>query len=160
VTGHDEDGRSVVLSDGPTPTTHTFPTGSIFHEIWATSDAPVPIGPAEPEEPTTGPLRVPPGPLGTIVHVIDMPPGTSAPLHRTRSVDYGLVLDGEVVLELDDGTETRLTTGDVVVQRGTAHGWSNRSDGNTRMLFVMVDGGFTDELRDTVGEEALGQILE
>lgn len=160
VTGHDEAGRSVVLSDGVTPTTHPFPTGAVFHEIWSTSDMPVPIRAAEPAEPTEGPLRVPPGPRGTIVHVIDMPPGASAPLHRTRTVDYGIVLDGEVVLELDDGTETVLTTGDVVVQRGTAHGWSNRSESVTRMLFVMVDGGFTGELRSALGDEALAQILE
>jgi quercetin dioxygenase-like cupin family protein len=160
VTGHDEDGRSVVLSDGATPTTHTFPTGAIFHEIWSTSATPVPIGAAEDGEPTDGPLRVPPGPAGTIVHVIDMPPGSSAPMHRTRSVDYGIVLDGEVVLELDDGVETRMVTGDVVVQRGTAHGWSNRSDRVARMLFVMVDGAFTEDLRSAIGEEAMSQLLE
>ena len=160
VTGHDGDGRSVVLSDGATPTTHVFPTGAIFHEIWSTAGAPVPIGAAEPGEPTDGRLRVPPGPLGTIVHVIDMPPGASAPMHRTKTVDYGMVLDGEVYLELDDGTETRMVTGDVVVQRGTAHGWSNRSDRVARMLFVMVDGAFTEDLRSALGEDALSQLLE
>ena len=81
-------------------------------------------------------------------------------MHRTRSVDYGIVLDGEVVLELDDGVETRMVTGDVVVQRGTAHGWSNRSDRVARMLFVMVDGAFTEDLRSAIGEEAMSQLLE
>jgi quercetin dioxygenase-like cupin family protein len=160
VTGHDEQGRSVVLSDGPTPTSRDLPTGVRFHEIWATADTPVAIDPAERSEPTEGPLRVPPGDRGTIVHVIDMPPGSTAPMHRTRTVDYGIVLDGEVYLELDDGTETRLAPGDMVVQRGTAHGWSNRSDGVARMLFVMVDGAFTDDLRSTVGEEALAQLFD
>jgi quercetin dioxygenase-like cupin family protein len=160
VTGHDGTGRSVVLSDGVTPTTHVFETGAIFHEVWSTSDAPASIAATEPAEPTTGPLRVPPGPLGTIVHVIDMPPGSSAPLHRTKTIDYGIVLDGEIHLELDDGSKTRLTTGDVVVQRGTAHGWSNRSGNVTRMLFVMVDGELTDDLRSTLGGEALAQILQ
>jgi quercetin dioxygenase-like cupin family protein len=160
VTGHDETGRSVVLSDGATPTSHVFATGATFHEIWSTSDAPVPISAAVPAEPTAGPLRVPPGPLGSIVHVIDMPPGSSAPMHRTKTIDYGIVLDGEIHLELDDGTETRLGPGDIVVQRGTAHGWSNRSENVTRMLFVMLDGELTDELRSALGEEALGQLLQ
>jgi quercetin dioxygenase-like cupin family protein len=160
VTGHDEKGRSVLLSDGPTPTSRDLPTGVRFHEIWATADTPVPIDPAERSEPTDGPLRVPPGDRGTIVHVIDMPAGSGAPMHRTRTVDYGIVLDGEVYLEMDDGSETRLTTGDVVVQRGTAHGWSNRSEVAARMVFVMVDGAFTDELRSTVGDEALSQLFD
>jgi quercetin dioxygenase-like cupin family protein len=160
VTGHDDQGRSIVLSDGPTPTSRDLPTGVTFHEIWSTGDTPAPIDPAETSEPTDGPLRVPPAARGTIVHVIDMPPRSGAPMHRTRSIDYGIVLDGEVYLELDDGTETRLAAGDMVVQRGTAHGWSNRSDGVTRMLFVMVDGAFTDELRATVGDEALAQLFE
>lgn len=159
VTGHDKAGRSVLLSDGSTPTSHAFDTGATFHEIWSTSGAPAPIADAEPAEPTDGPLRVPPGPLGTIAHIIDMPPGSSAPMHRTKTIDYGIVLDGEIYLELDDGTETRLGTGDVVVQRGTAHGWSNRSENVTRMLFVMVDGEFTDELRSTLGEEALAELF-
>jgi hypothetical protein len=158
VTGHDASGRSIVLSDGATPTTQTLDNGAVFHEIWATSATPAPIAAAEPAEPTDRPLQVPPDPLGTIVHVIDMPPGSTAPMHRTKTVDYGVVLDGEVHLELDDGSETRLITGDVVVQRGTAHAWYNRSETVTRMLFVQIDGEFTDELRTALGEEALAQL--
>jgi hypothetical protein len=149
-----------VLSDGPTPTSSALPTGAVFHEIWATSDAPAPIADAESAEPTDRPLQVPPDALGTIVHVIDMPPGSGAPMHRTKTIDYGIVLDGEVDLELDDGSEIHLGRGDMVVQRGTAHAWYNRSPSVTRMLFVMVDGEFTDELRSTVGEEALAQLYE
>jgi quercetin dioxygenase-like cupin family protein len=160
VTGHDDDGRSIVLSDGPTPTTLALPTGVVFHEIWSTAGAPAPIAAAAADEPTARPLQVAPDPLGTIVHVIDMPPGSSADMHRTRTIDYGIVLEGEVVLELDDGSETRFTSGDILVQRGTAHAWYNRSDSTARMLFVLVDGAFTDELRATLGEEALSQVLD
>jgi quercetin dioxygenase-like cupin family protein len=160
VTGHDESGRSIVLADGPNPTTRVLPTGVLFHEIWSTAGAPAPISAAEPGEPTARPLQVAPDPLGSLVRVIDMPPGSSADIHRTRTVDYGVVLEGEVVLELDDGSETSFGTGDVVVQRGTAHAWYNRSQSVARMLFVMVDAAFTDELRSTLGEEALSQILE
>jgi quercetin dioxygenase-like cupin family protein len=159
VTGHDAAGRSIVLSDGPTPTLRTLPTGVDFHEIWSTAGAPAPIAATEPAEPTARPLQVAPDPLGTIVHVIDMPAGSSADIHRTRTIDYGIVLEGEVHLELDDGSQTRLASGDVIVQRGTAHAWYNRSNSVARMLFVMVDGAFTDELRSTLGDEALSQVM-
>lgn len=159
VTGHDANGRSVVLADEPTPTSQSIDTGATFHEIWATSPAPAPIAATEPADPTDRPIQVPPDPRGTIVHVIDMPPGSSAPMHRTKTIDYGIVLDGEVDLELDDGTVTRLGVGDVVVQRGTAHAWFNRSDAVTRLLFVLVDGEFTAELRAALGDEALAGIL-
>lgn len=160
VTGHDEAGRSVVLSDAPTPTTESLETGAAFYEIWATNDTPAPITAAESAEPTARPLQVPPDPRGTIVHVIDMPPGAVAPMHRTRSIDYGVVLDGEVDLELDDGSVVTMSRGDVVVQRGTAHAWHNRSSGTVRIFFVLVDGEFTTELQSTLGSEALSQLYE
>ena len=159
VTGHDAEGRSVVLSDGPTPTSQEFPTGAMFHEIWCTADAPAPIAAAQSAEPTARPLQVPPDPGGTIVHVIDMPPGSTAPMHRTQSLDYGIVIDGEVDLELDDGSVVRMTTGNIVVQRGTARAWHNRSSRPVRMFFVNVDGQFTPELRAALGEEAMSQVL-
>ena len=58
--------------------------------------------------------------------------------HTTRSIDYDVVLDGEIWLELDDGAETLLKQGDVVVQGGTRHAWRNRSSGDVTMLFVLV----------------------
>src|SRR5262245_47529219 len=89
VTGHDDTGRSVMLSDAPTPTTAALENGAAFHEIWATGETPAPIAAAESAEPTDRPLQVPPDSRGTIVHVIDMPPGAVAPMHRTKSIDYG-----------------------------------------------------------------------
>ena len=158
VTGHDDAGRSVMLSDAPTPTTAALENGAAFHEIWATSETPAPIAAAESAEPTDRTLQVPPDPRGTIVHVIDMPPGAVAPMHRTKSIDYGVVLDGEVDLELDDGSVVTLSKGNVVVQRGTAHAWHNRSSGTVRMFFVNVDGEFTSDLRSTLGDDVLSQL--
>jgi quercetin dioxygenase-like cupin family protein len=160
VTGHDDAGRSIVLADGPAPARTIAATGVTFHEVWATADAPAPIAAVEPVELADGPLMVQPGERGTIVHLVDMPPGSSAPMHRTKTVDYGIVLEGEIDLELDDGSETHLGPGDLVVQRGTAHAWYNRSDRVTRMLFVLVDGAFTDELRSALGAEALANVLD
>ena len=62
-------------------------------------------------------------------------------MHRTETVDYAVVLDGEIFLVLDEG-EVKLTTGDVVIQRGTNHAWSNRSGKSVRMLYVLIDGEF------------------
>lgn len=73
VRGHDTTGRSVVFSDGVMPTSQTIDTGMTFHEIWATSPAPAPIAAAEP---TARDIQVAPDPLGTIVQIIDMPPGS------------------------------------------------------------------------------------
>jgi quercetin dioxygenase-like cupin family protein len=157
VTGHDDDGRSVVLSDAPTPTTAELENGAAFHEIWATGETPAPIAAAE-SELTNRPLQVPPDPEGTIVHVIDMPPGAVAPMHRTKSIDYGVVLDGEVDLELDDGSVVTLAKGDIVVQRGTAHAWHNRSSETVRMFFVNVDGEFNADMRSRLGDDVLSNL--
>jgi naringenin degradation protein FdeH len=145
VTGHDADGRSVVLFDGPTPKSRGIP-GATFHELWSTHATPAPLSPAEPREPTSRPLVTPPDPNGTVIRIVDLEPRSRSPMHRTQSLDYGIVLSGGVTLVLDDGSETRLGQGDVVVQRGTDHAWVNDADESARMVFVLVDGRFTDEL--------------
>jgi quercetin dioxygenase-like cupin family protein len=80
-------------------------------------------------------------------------------MHRTESVDYGIVLAGEVHLVLDDGSETRLQPGDVVVQRGTEHAWVNRKDSVAQMAFILIDGKFTEELRWLLPREALEHLF-
>ena len=177
VTGHDGHGRAVIGSDGAPPTVVHLAAvpGTVFHEIWATETVPAPVdnGP----DPTVGPLQLAPPEGGTRIRVVDIPPdsiqnavtpeqaaaafaeiggldahGTDGPhalMHRTETVDYGIVLSGEVWLVVDEG-ETRLLPGDVVVQRGTNHAWSNRTDETARMAFVLVDGVFADELRQSV----------
>jgi len=157
VTGHDERGVSVFASDGPVPMVRTAPDGALFCEIWSTDAMPAPIAAAEPD-PTLTPVTVPPGPNGTKIRINVFPPGVVSPVHRTQSVDYGIVLDGEVVLVLDDN-ETTLRAGDVVVQRGTSHRWENRSGQTARMAFILVDGCFTVELLDSLGGDVLGGLL-
>jgi uncharacterized cupin superfamily protein len=66
-------------------------------------------------------------------------------MHRTESVDYGIVLEGEITLLVDEG-ETTVRAGDIVIQRGTNHGWSNRSGKNCRIAFILIDGKFIDGL--------------
>lgn len=74
--------------------------------------------------------------------------GTPSPhpfMHRTQTIDYGIVLEGELVLILDAG-ETTVRAGDIVIQRGTNHAWANRSGKNCRIAFVLIDGAFVDGL--------------
>ena len=157
VTGHDEHGVSVFASDGPVPVVRTAPDGALFYEIWGTDAMPAPVAADEPD-PTTTALSVPPAPNGTKIRINEFPPGVVSPMHRTQSVDYGIVLSGEVVLVLE-GSERMLGPGDVVVQRGTNHRWENRSDASARMAFILVDGAFTSELISTLGEDVLGGLL-
>jgi quercetin dioxygenase-like cupin family protein len=159
VTGHDASGRSVVLSDAPVPKSHPLPGMAVFHEIWNTDETPAPLSPAEPREPTERPLITPPGAGGTIIRFVDLQPGAASPMHRTQTVDYGIVLDGEVHLVLGDGSATRLQRGDVVVQRGTDHAWENRTDQGARMAFVLVDGEFSAELRALLPDGALDNLF-
>ena len=151
VTGHDENGKSVFLSDGLVPVVRHLPGEGVgFYEIWNTAAMPAPVAATEPE-PTKRDLTVPPSPNGTKIRINEFFPGhlnsrnLQSPVHRTESIDYGIVLEGEVVLVLDD-SEVTLKAGDVVVQRGTNHAWANRTDKIARMAFILVDGKFTDEL--------------
>jgi quercetin dioxygenase-like cupin family protein len=149
VTGHDGSGKSVVLSDGPAPRTVDVGTAA-FHEVWLTDTVPTPI-PADEPEPTDRPVRTPPPAGGVGVRYTEMAPGAESPMHRTETLDVGVVLDGETWLLLDDGSETHVRTGDAVVQRGTNHAWANRSDRPVRMLFVMIDGTLSDAVRAATG---------
>lgn len=158
VTGHDAQGRSVFLHDGEPPVVRTAPDGALFYELWNTDAAPARIAAREPE-PTQRDLTVPPAARGTKIRINEFPPGVVSPTHRTQTVDYGIVLEGEVVLVLDDGAERILGPGDVVVQRGTDHRWENRGGTTARVAFVLVDGSFTPELLVTLGEDVVDGLL-
>ena len=152
VTGHDANGVSVVISDGIVPVHRVMPQDGVgFYEIWNTDTMPAPVAPVEPNEPTERSLRVPPEPNGTKIRINEFFPGhtnelgNQSPVHRTESIDYGIILEGEIWLVLDD-SEVLLKAGDVVVQRGTDHAWANRSDKVCRVAFILVDGKFTDEM--------------
>ena len=146
---------SAAPSAGAAPTT-VVPAHHLGYVPWYPSDS-EPFHPAEPD-PTLTAVTVPPGPNGTKIRINVFPPGAVSPAHRTQSVDYGIMLDGEVVLVLDD-SETVLRAGDVVVQRGTSHRWENRSQQTARMAFILVDGCFTAELLDSIGGDVLGGLL-
>ena len=180
VTGHDTEGRSFVTDVGPLPIVVELEAipGTVFHEVWATSGAPVLVD--DGADPTIGPVVLPPPSRGTRFRFVDIPPDTEEfladgastmgaafseigdevastvteqsphPLmHRTQSIDYGVVIDGEITLVLDKG-EALLKPGSVVIQRGTNHAWANRSGRMCRMLFVLIDGLYAPHIADTL----------
>lgn len=151
VTGHDARGKSVILSDGRPPQHHEMHgprVGADFNEIW--SDArPVPeLAAGEAREPNERPFTIMPA-TGHLLRILDVYPlsagGQRTVMHRSRTLDYVVVIEGELVLILAD-TETVLNQGDVVVQRGTDHAWENRSHSLARAAFFHIDAQFSDEL--------------
>ena len=165
VTGHDKSGKSIILSDGNPPNgLKIAERGVNFFEIWNTDASPAPIVATE-AEPTDRPIELAPKPRGTVIRILDFLPGFSMQksgvppfMHRTETIDYGIVLEGEIFLLLDD-SEVRLSAGDVVVQRGTDHAWENRSDKVARMAFVLVDGAFSRELKESLPTGALERVI-
>jgi quercetin dioxygenase-like cupin family protein len=138
VTGCDADGRSVIAVDD-NPPAKSVGTGEVARtvvEVWSTVSAS-----DQSEKITTGL-----GPNATEIRVVEMPPGCRREMHRTDTVDYGLVLSGELYVVLERG-ETLLRAGDIIVQRGTNHAWHNRSDAPTRIAFINMSGQTTDRSR-------------
>lgn len=137
VTGHDAAGRAVVVDDRRLVPV-AIPSGDAdFALIWTSA-----VLPADNDDDTDGRLR--PAGLtlhgGSVIRVVDMRPGGASPMHRTNSLDYGIVVSGTVELELDDGDVTRLGAGDIVIQRGTIHAWRNPSpDVPARIVFVLTE---------------------
>jgi len=137
VTGHDERGRAVIITDDTVAATAN-PSGTVhFSLMWTTDTVPV-----DNDDATDGRERevglTLPG--GSVLRIVDMAPGSRSAMHRTNSLDYGIVLSGEIELELDDGMTTTVGAGGVIVQRGTMHAWRNPSaDQTARLAFVLLD---------------------
>ena len=182
VTGHDSDGKAVVLSDGAAPFVHTseLRPGYASTDVWRTYDTPARIAPLE-AEPTLGPRRQLPTQRGTVIRINTLVPdatqkfdasnvkelfagmGNAAAstfeknarhpmMHRTETVDYAIVLEGEITMLLDD-SEVVLGPGDVLVQRGTNHAWSNRGTTPAKIAFILIDGEYEEELQGLRGHE-------
>jgi mannose-6-phosphate isomerase-like protein (cupin superfamily) len=165
VTGHDSKGRSVFISDGAAPCVYV-PAGNpnvSLTDLWLTTSAPA--SNAGSADPTDKPLQLLPPKNGTVIRVLELPPdrerdfsttkkyfsGMGAGsgvliegnkrhpgMHCTASVDYIFILSGEIWALMDEG-EVLLKAGDCLIQRGTNHAWSNRSDKPCRFLAVLVD---------------------
>lgn len=137
VTGHDAAGKAVVISDASFPGVPNPKGTAQFTLVWTSASAP-----ADNDDPTDGRARdvdlTLPG--GSVIRVVDMLPLTTAPMHRTSSLDYGIVVSGAIELLLDDGSATLVEPGGIIVQRGTNHSWRNSSaDTTARVVFVLID---------------------
>lgn len=170
VTGHDANGRSIVISDGAPSNIKQSPQrpGVVINNLWMTDSMPAKT--AGPEDATATPMGLEPAANGTNFRIVEFPPetdyiakvsaedarqafgdmgashaiqGGAKPrhpfMHKTKTLDYAIVLSGEVYLVLDE-TEVLMKAGDVCVQRATSHAWSNRSDGPCKIAFILIDG--------------------
>ena len=124
VTGHDADGRAVFTADDSVMPAAYPGQHAAFVQIWTTATVP-----ADNNDPTDGRERVMAlhGQGGSAMRVVDMAPGMVSPMHRTGTIDYIIILSGQLELELDDGATRLISPGDIVVQRGTIHRWRNPS---------------------------------
>ena len=167
VTGFDSQGVSTFIQDGPCPVVRTVPErpGYRVSNLWCTGQAPASVHAADASAQHQG---VAPPKGGTVLRIIDFPPEPQDPaeleralqatfgsmyrdahhapragehpgMHRTDTLDYALMLEGELVAILE-GTDTTLKAGDVLIQRGTRHAWANRSGKPARMAFILIDG--------------------
>ncbi len=160
VTGHDAKGKAVVLFDGALAAQQRGSNGMTV--LWVTSEFPVDVAAAADRAQTQ--VGVPPPANGTIFRIVDFAPTAppAAPVdhhkvlvamgidpatqgyarhantHRTKTIDYALVLDGEIDMLLDD-SEIHVKAGDVLVQQGTNHAWVNNGTKPCRIAFILID---------------------
>lgn len=169
VTGHNENGRSIIITDDATPHTKTSPhrPGVVINNLWMTAQMPAPT--AAPDDAAHAGMPLAPGSCGINFRIVEFPPeaqyldqvsdddaqkafgdlgaaqaldssGTQHPfMHKTSTLDFAIIVSGEIYLVLDE-EETLMRAGDVCVQRATNHVWSNRSDASSQIAFVLIDG--------------------
>ena len=134
VTGHNAEGKAVVVYDGISDNVVSTRPNQSAAVLWQTSRFPADNN--EAADAAKVPVKTV-NPNGTVFRMVELLPGVARRVHRTESVDYGIILSGEIVMELDD-TEVRLRAGDCLVQRGTVHNWVNRGTEPCVIVFVLV----------------------
>ncbi|HVA13725.1 MAG TPA: cupin domain-containing protein [Stellaceae bacterium] len=136
VTAHDAAGRSIVGSDTVVASTPgRFDARVGRYDPWWTEGTPPAL---DGTDPTVKPGNVTPAPNGTIFRILEIPPGNDTEKHKTETIDYYVILKGELYMTLDVG-EVLCREGDVIVQRSTNHGWDNRSGKPAMFAEVLID---------------------
>lgn len=145
ITTHDKNGKAVIstaVAEHPKEQVVNKGEASFFLS-YATDQYPVDMNDDKDLSAYQQYASQPPGLVisgGTVLRHVDMAPGMLSPMHRTISLDYGIVIEGEIELILDGGETRRIFPGDVVIQRGTMHAWRNVSDTKyARMLYVLQE---------------------
>ncbi len=136
ITGHDDAGKAIVVEDATSPNMAGRRPGTEASVVWITEGFPVNndgyADDSQSQETTTHPN-------GTVFRIVSFGPGNAPRMHRTDSIDYAIIMSGEIDMELDDGHTTHLKAGDVVVQRGTNHNWLNHGTEPCVIAFVLID---------------------
>jgi quercetin dioxygenase-like cupin family protein len=134
VTGHDSQGRAIATIDEVSQNLRSARPGATGCVVWTSQGFPVDnTGDADEGLRETGTTLD----NGTVFRILELAPGNSPRMHRTDSLDYAVIMSGEIDMELD-GSTTHLTAGDVVVQRGTVHNWVNRGTVPCVIAFVLI----------------------
>jgi mannose-6-phosphate isomerase-like protein (cupin superfamily) len=165
VTGHDDNRKAIVESDGPAPNVKVREgAGFVSTLLWVTDETPAKVDLRIDRADRT--IAVAPPANGSILRIVDFPPVTpevdamdgsalraamgvdhagpaGAPsrhayMHRTKSVDYAIILSGEIDMLLDD-SEVHLKAGDILIQQATNHAWVNRSNAVCKIAFILID---------------------
>ena len=139
ITGHDEATGKATIQLVDQGHWQSIAGGtSKYNVFWKSQTMPVDIAHDESLEPeiVTGSLTLP---NGTVLRIVDRAPHTEGPMHRTQSMDYGIMVQGTTELLVDSGERIEMQSGDVCIQRGTMHQWINNTDHWNRMIFVLMD---------------------
>jgi mannose-6-phosphate isomerase-like protein (cupin superfamily) len=135
VTGHDAQGKAIVAIDEIAQNVVQSRQGANAAVIWTTESLPADNTEAgDAGQRKTGTTL----PGGSVFRVVKFFPGVVPRMHRTDSIDYAVVIEGEIDMELDDGVIVHLKGGDVLVQRGTIHNWINRGTVPCTIAFALV----------------------
>lgn len=144
VTGHDAAGKAIFTEDTVCANVKCL-FGMSNHtntELWKSVEMPVDNS-GEPNDNIGDNLSTPPPGNGTVIRVVEFPAAcaelSKVVMHRTPTLDYAYVIKGEIAAVLDDGVEKVMKAGDVLIQRGTNHGWINRAPEPCAVLFVLID---------------------
>ena len=136
VTGHDGKGRALVKIDEVAKNVISSRPGASSCVVWTTEGFPADnTGDADTSTRKVGTTLA----GGTVFRIVEFSPGVAPRNHRTDSIDYAVVMSGEIDMELDDGVVAHLKAGDLLVQRGTIHNWVNKGKTPCQIAFVLVD---------------------
>jgi quercetin dioxygenase-like cupin family protein len=134
VTGHDNAGKAIVTIDEQVKNIASARPGAIACVVWSTQGFPVSNeGDGDESTRKVGTTLD----NGSVLRVVEFSPGVQRRMHRTDSIDYAVIIAGEIDMELDDST-VHLKAGDVLVQRGTIHNWVNRGTAPCTIAFILI----------------------
>jgi len=137
VTGHDENGKARVIIDEISKNVVSRRPGGETTVIWATDHTPLDLGDDRDISADVSGTTVD---NGTVFRIAKFSPGITPRVHRTASIDYAIILSGEIDMELDDGEVVHLRQGDTLVQRATVHNWVNNGTEPCMIAFILISG--------------------